>query len=147
MRIGKAPPGTLGWSPSHPCAGGCPPDPEAATSLRLSIELVYDPGCPNVDRARALLTRALHEAGLPAVWTEWSTGDERCPATHRSYGSPTILVNGRDVAPGPHPWAEQEEHDGPRCRVYRTDRGPVSGVPPMERVRAAIDDAMGPHAG
>ena len=28
---------------------------EATLSLRLQIELVYDPGCPNVDRAREIL--------------------------------------------------------------------------------------------
>ena len=111
------------------------------------IELVYDPGCPSVDGARALLADLLPEAGLPAVWTERSTGDSDCPERCRGLGSPTILVNGQDVAPGPHPWREREEDQGPRCRLYEAADGSRSGVPPVDRVRAALDSATEPHAG
>ena len=97
--------------------------------------------------ARQLLTRALQEAELPAVWSEWSTGDDDCPETYRGFGSPTILVNGRDVAPGPHPWARREDGQSPRCRVYRTEDGQMVSVPPIARVRSAIEGAVGPHAG
>lgn len=117
---------------------------EAATSLRLHVELVYDPGCPNVDRARDVLTGALQGAGAPAVWTEWSTEDPSCPRDRLAYGSPTILVNGEDVAPGPHPWKPRSEGDGPRCRVYPTGDG-ISGVPPEAAVQTAIERALGPE--
>jgi hypothetical protein len=30
-------------------------------------------------------------------WQEWEQGDTAAPAHAREYGSPTILVNGRDV--------------------------------------------------
>ncbi len=112
--------------------------------LRLHVELVYDPGCPNVDKARQVLTRALQEAGVPAVWTEWDTGDEGCPRDRVGYGSPTILVNGADVAPGPHPWAARELGDGPRCRVYQREDGTQTGAPPLTRVAQAIQAAVGP---
>lgn len=120
---------------------------EAATSLRLTIELVHDPGCPNVARARHVLSRTLQEAGLPAVWTEWSTDDADCPETYRGFGSPTILVNGRDVAPGPHPWRRRQLRDGPRTRRYEDARGGLDGVPPTEAIRHAIEEAVGPDAG
>lgn len=84
---------------------------------------------------------------MPAVWTEWSTGDAACPGRYRGFGSPTILVNGRDVAPGPHPWARREDRDAPRCRLYELEGGSLSGVPPLVRVRAAIEGAVGPDAG
>ncbi len=115
-------------------------------ALRLHVELVYDPGCPNVDRARSMLTRALQEVGAPAVWTEWSSGDPTCPEIHRGYGSPTVLVNGKDVAPGPHPWARREEAGGPRCRVYR-DGTRVVGAPPLGHIVSALLAVLGPEVG
>ena len=127
------------------CAKELPPK-EATTTLRLHVELVYDPGCPNVDGARDVLTRALQAAGAPAVWTEWSTEDADCPDRRRGYGSPTILVNGKDVAPGPHEWKTREEGAAPRCRVYETAEG-MSGVPPQAEVRAAIERALAPEVG
>ncbi len=115
-------------------------------SLKLQIELVYDPGCPNVDLARDVLTGCCRRAGIPAVWTEWSSDDPACPAHVRGLGSPSILVNGEDVAPGPHPWAEREPGDAPRCRVYR-DGDTIVRAPPPARVSEAIGKAMQPEVG
>ena len=118
--------------------------PEPPLSLRLQIELVYDPGCPNVDSARDVLASACRETGIPAVWTEWSSDDPECPAHVLGLGSPSVLVNGEDVAPGPHPWTPRDPGQGPRCRVYR-DGDALVGAPPMQRVAVAITKAMGPE--
>jgi hypothetical protein len=120
------------------------PVPEGPTALLLHVELVYDAGCPNVAEAREVLTRALQEAGVPAVWTEWCTDDPACPESHRGLGSPTILVNGKDVAPGPHPWAPRQPGGGPRCRLY-LEGGRVVGVPPAGLVSGAVQGALGPE--
>ena len=117
---------------------------EVALSLRLQIELVYDPGCPNVERARAVLATACREAQIPAVWTEWSSDDGDCPDYASNLGSPSILVNGEDVAPGPHPWTPMDVGDGPRCRVYR-DGDAIVAAPPLPRVAYAIREALGPE--
>ncbi len=90
-----------------------------------------------------MLTRALQEAGAPAVWTEWCTDDPACPDVHRGLGSPTILVNGKDVAPGPHPWAPRARAEGPRCRIYR-DGERADGAPPAALVLAAVLQALEP---
>jgi len=116
-------------------------------ALKLHIELIYDPGCPNVDKARTLLTQALQEAGMPAVWTEWNSQDPGCPELARGLGSPSILVNGEDVAPGPHPWVRRGLKEGPRCRVYEDEAGTLVGVPPLAQVARAIAEAIGPDAG
>jgi hypothetical protein len=115
-------------------------------SLRLQIELVYDPGCQNVGRARDILTAACREADIPAVWTEWDSEAAECPKHARNLGSPTILVNGEDVAPGPHPWAQREPGAGPRCRVYR-DGDALVPAPPLSRVEHAIGAALQPEVG
>jgi len=119
---------------------------EIHLSLKLQIELVYDPGCPNVGRARDILTQACRELGVPAVWTEWNSEDSECPARARNLGSPSVLVNGEDVAPGPHPWAERRPEDGPRCRVYR-DGDRIVPAPPLGRVERAIRAALQPEVG
>ena len=125
----------------------CTAPPRRRTlSLRLQIELVYDPGCPNVERARRVLTEACREVGVPAVWTEWSSQDPACPAHARNLGSPSVLVNEKDVAPGPHPWAPWEPGDGPRCRAYR-DGDAIVPAPPVKRVMAAITRAIRPSVG
>ena len=48
-------------------------------------------------------------------------------------GSPTVLVDGRDVDPEPNPHAEYTADD----RIYRTDRGPC-GWPEPEWIRDAL---------
>ena len=81
------------------------------------------------------------------MWTEWSSEDPGCPERARGLGSPSILVNGKDVAPGPHPWVRRGEAAGPRCRVYEDEAGRLVGVPPLARVLRAIADAVGPDVG
>lgn len=115
-------------------------------SLKLQIELVYDPGCPNVDGARDVLTQACRELEVPAVWSEWNSEAPDCPPYARNLGSPSVLVNGEDVAPGPHPWKARGPDAGPRCRVYR-DGDAIIPVPPKARIVAAISEAMQPEVG
>ncbi len=94
--------------------------------------------------ARDVLAAACRETGIPAVWTEWISDDENCPDYAQNLGSPSILVNGEDVAPGPHPWAPREPGNGPRCRVYR-EGDAIVGAPPVARVIEAITNAQGPE--
>ena len=115
-------------------------------SLLVQIELVYDPGCPSVDKARDVLTAACRETQIPAVWTEWNSEDLDCPEHVLNLGSPSILVNGEDVAPGPHPWAPREKGSGPRCRLYR-DGDALVPAPPVARVSRAIKGALAPEVG
>ncbi len=97
-----------------------------------TVELITDVDCPNVDRARAQLQRALAEAGLPPQWRQWDRADPASPAHVRAYGSPTILVDGKDVADAP-------SSDGANCcRVYRDGKGRYQGVPTVEMIVAAL---------
>jgi mercuric ion transport protein len=83
----------------------------------LLVDLVYDDGCPNVALARNNLMRAFASVGVAARWHEHRIGDPGAPARVRGFGSPTILVDGRDVA-GHDPAAEA------CCRLYAGDRAP-----------------------
>ncbi|MCB9760719.1 MAG: hypothetical protein H6739_12830 [Alphaproteobacteria bacterium] len=61
------------------------------------VDLVYDPDCPNVDKAREALREAIAALGGVPSWAEWRAGDPDAPARTRGYGSPTVLVGGQDV--------------------------------------------------
>ncbi len=102
----------------------------------ITIELIHDADCPNAGRAREALARALAEAGLPPRWTEWERGDPGAAPWVRAWGSPTILVDGRDVGgldPG----------DGSSsCRLYRLPDGRLSGAPTTEMITAALARAV-----
>ena len=98
----------------------------------LKVELIYDKDCPNVQEAREQLLRAFHETGIPSKWQEWNRGAIETPTYVHSYGSPTILVNGQDVA-GLLP-----SDEGNCCRLYTGKDGGLQGVPPVEVICTAL---------
>ena len=100
-----------------------------------TVELVYDADCPNVGRARTQLLRAYAMTGLPARWREWRRDHEHAPERVRKFGSPTFLVNGKDIVPA--------TSDAACCRVYTQTDGTLAGVPPVERIASAISAARG----
>ena len=65
-----------------------------------SIELIFFDGCPNVGLARANLRAALESVDADITWTEWDLFADSTPKNLRSYGSPTVLIDGRDVTGG-----------------------------------------------
>jgi hypothetical protein len=98
------------------------------------VELLWWAGCPSTDRAEAELEQAIRDVGLSGVSvrrTEITTDDD---ARARGFvGSPTILIDGVDVASsGP------EEPVGLSCRVYQTRDSRISPTPDPEDVRDAL---------
>lgn len=96
-----------------------------------SIEFIYQPDCPNVDGARAALRQALVAAGKEPRWREWNSTLPACPPHARAYGSPTILIDGLDVAGA-------EPSHAPACRIYRNRSGRISGAPSMDLIASAL---------
>jgi mercuric ion transport protein len=96
-----------------------------------SVELIYDDGCPNVAAARANLVRALEAVNIPPRWQEWQSDDADRPERVRGYGSPTILVDGTDVAQA-----------GPTttrcCRLYLQPDGSMEGAPSVDSIVQAL---------
>ncbi len=64
---------------------------------KKSIELVFFDGCPKVSLARDNLRSALQWEGKDTTWTEWDLFADSTPEHLRQHGSPTILIDGRDV--------------------------------------------------
>jgi mercuric ion transport protein len=107
----------------------------------MKIELIYDADCPNVPAARSQLLRAFAKAGVEATWVEWDRSSRGSPSYARRYGSPTILIGGRDVVP------EEMDAVANCCRLYFDNAGLVNRVPPIERIIAALQrEASAPLA-
>ena len=99
------------------------------------VELIYDPGCPNVVAAREAMLEGFAIRGAAPSWTEWARGSPDSPDYARGYGSPTVLVDGRDVA-------GQPPGDGPSsCRLYPDGRGGLRGAPSGAQIAAALGAA------
>jgi len=94
------------------------------------VELVYDDACPNVALARNNLLAAFELAGVAPKWTEHRIRDPKVPAHARGYGSPTILVDGADVAGG-------KAGSDDCCRIYTTAER-TAKAPSFELIAAAL---------
>ena len=98
----------------------------------MKIEILYFEGCPNHEPADRAVREVLAELNVDAEITHVDVPDEATAARVRFPGSPTIRVDGEDVAP--------EEANGSyslRCRIYQTSSG-MTGLPDIEAIRAAI---------
>lgn len=97
------------------------------------VQLLWFDGCPNHEAARTTLTEVLRDMAPGTPIEDIDASDPEVAAAHRSPGSPTIRVDGRDVDPG-----FQDPGDyTPRCRVYWTPDG-LRGAP----ARSWIEDAL-----
>ncbi len=99
------------------------------------VELIYESQCPNVDPARAQLRRAFARLGIAPSWTEWTQGAPGTPDYAENFGSPTILVDGHDVAPA-------TGQGGACCRLYVDQNGQPSGVPSVCAIVSALRATM-----
>ena len=96
------------------------------------IELIFFPGCPHVEDARTALRAGLWEAGVPPEWQEWDQSRPETPRRVLGYGSPTILIGGRDVM------GESPANAGRACRA--------DGIPTAMAIRIALaDPSTEPH--
>lgn len=93
----------------------------------MKVELIYFEGCPNAEPARQNLKKAFDAAGIKAEWTEWEQGAANTPEYARQYGSPTILIDGKDIAGGPGECCAPAS-----CRIYE------GGVPSVDLIRSKL---------
>lgn len=89
-----------------------------------NVELVYFQGCPHVPEARRRLRQALELCQLDASWQEWDIGAGTAPSAVMGYGSPTVLIDGRDVL------GDRGQGAGLGCAV--------GGAPAVEAIVAAL---------
>ncbi len=94
----------------------------------MKIQLLHFEGCPNVDAARAAVRDALAAEKLEVPVEEIDVERPDAPEWARGWGSPTILIDGKDVT-------GQERSNGSSCRLYAGGAPSVSSI--RERIAAA----------
>ena len=102
----------------------------------VRIEILAREDCPHRGMALVVVERVVDETGIPAEIEVVEVESDSDAETYRVLGSPTVLVDGRDVDPEPIP-VEYSADD----RIYRTPRGP-SGWPEPDWIRAALIRAV-----
>lgn len=90
---------------------------------RPAVELFFHGDCPHVELARERLRAAFVLAEMTPRWREWCLDDADLPAYAVSLASPSILVDGHDVAGG------GRCNSGGACGVYWQRDGSFSGAP------------------
>ena len=83
----------------------------------MTVELIYDRDCPNIRPARANLMKAFAASGREVRWVEWDRRAPGSPAHVRGFGSPTVLVGGKDIAGGTADSASAS------CRLQQSGEG------------------------
>ena len=100
---------------------------------RPLIEVLYTRDCPNYAGALALVERVRAELDIDAELRTSLIGDLAAAERARFPGSPTIRVDGRDVAPG----STSTDMASLACRLYRHEHG-LAGQPAEAWVRDAL---------
>ncbi len=101
----------------------------------MKIEVLYVPDCPHHPAAILKLKEVLAAEGVAADISEVAVNDIATAKALRFCGSPTILINGRDVAEE----LGNVQEFAVSCRLYPGSK--VPGVPPAEMIRRAVRDA------
>ncbi len=94
----------------------------------VRIELFAREDCPNRGMALVVVERVVDETGIPAEIEVVEVESDEDAEAHRVLGSPTVLVDGRDVDPQPTLHAEysvRRSHLPHPSRPVRLARGRV----------------------
>lgn len=103
----------------------------------MRVSFLFYEDCPSHELALERLHEVLAEEGIDTdVEIVEVKSEEQAQELH-FVGSPTILVNGRDIDPPP-----PDPHYALTCRAYRLEEdGRISPLPSREMIRRAIDVA------
>ncbi|MER7433777.1 alkylmercury lyase family protein [Pseudonocardia alni] len=127
----------------HPRAETGHPRAEApaATTQRVSVEMLHTEGCPNATDYLPRLRQLAAAAGVTEPVLVRLVADPEQAQRERFLGSPTIRIDGHDVDPG----AAARRDYGLSCRLYTGPDG-LRGTPPDEWVLALLrpDTTDGP---
>jgi hypothetical protein len=101
----------------------------------VKVEVLYVAECPSHPAAVAMVKDVLAAEGVETEVQEVLVQDKEMASELKFLGSPTIRVNGRDVAGE----ARSAQGFALSCRLYP---GSVEiGLPPIEMVRRAVVEA------
>ncbi len=105
----------------------------------MNVEVLYVAECPSHPAAVKLVKDVLAAEGVIAEIHEVLVSDERMAGELKFIGSPTIRINGRDVAAQ----VQKAQNFGLSCRLY-PDSTQI-GLPPAEMIHRAVIEARSGH--
>lgn len=98
------------------------------------VEFFYWADCPSHERALSLLREVMAEEAIQSPVEIIEIKTEAQAEQYQFYGSPTIHINGSDIAP----LTEYSVQPSLTCRAYRRTDGRISPLPPRELISAAF---------
>jgi hypothetical protein len=98
------------------------------------VEFLYWADCPSHERALALLHEVMIEEQIQAPVEIVEVKTEAEAKQYEFYGSPTIRIDGEDIAP----LTEYSVQTSLTCRAYQRTDGRISPLPPRELIVAAF---------
>lgn len=102
------------------------------------VEMLWWAGCPSHGKALAMLEQTMRELGLdPALIDSCQVVTESDALRENFIGSPTIRVNGADIAAN-----EDGSTPALTCRLYFRRDGRPSPLPDAEDLRDALRQAI-----
>ena len=101
----------------------------------MKVEVLYVTDCPSYPAAVKLVRDVLTSEGVAAEVREVLVRDDSMATDLAFSGSPTIRINGRDVAED----SSQAKAFALSCRLYPSSA--EIGLPPVETVRRAVIEA------
>jgi hypothetical protein len=101
----------------------------------VKIEVLYVSDCPHYPAAMAELKSVLAVERISTPISEVLVADPCMAQALKFRGSPTIRINGRDIA-----GESDAQNFALSCRLYPGEKQP--GVPPVEMIHRAVRAAM-----
>jgi len=102
----------------------------------VKVEVLYVPDCPHHVPAVELLKAVLLAEGVRTQINEVAVTDTRTAEEFKFRGSPTIRINGRDIAGESH----SPTSFALACRMYPGSK--EAGVPPLQMMQRAVREAL-----
>jgi hypothetical protein len=102
----------------------------------MRVSFLFYEDCPSHDLALERLREVLDEKGIDVSVEVVRVESEEQAQELRFVGSPTILLNGQDIAPPP-----PDSRYTLTCRAYHLEDGRISPLPSPDTIRRAIDAA------
>jgi hypothetical protein len=99
----------------------------------VKITFLYYEDCPSHDVALGRLRQVMSEEGVQAEVEIIKVETDEEAQRLRFVGSPTILINGRDIDPPP-----PDTYYALTCRAYRLEDGRISPLPSPDMIRWAL---------
>jgi hypothetical protein len=109
--------------------------PTQTGERKVKIEVLYVAECPSHPAAVKLIKGVLAAEGVATEVHEVLVQDEGMASELKFLGSPTIRINGRDVAEG----AQKVQSFALSCRLYPGSER--VGLPPAEMIHRTVIEA------